>query len=326
MYRIVALQDELDAYDRHQRELEEKLDEKTASLIHLQRVTMEQSVSSPDKNAEISAALGEWASAGSSSAAEATSTTATTGSYSRASGNVGVSSSTEFGHNPSSFVDTKQFKPYQVPTVFTGDGDETNNATGSPSLLSAEEKINELQNLVESGNNERERLSRELEEVQAEKVSMEYLLREKLEKLVQSEIEARLAAYKHDEASNIMKLNGDSNQAAKAAAEADVAGAKAEVDRMQAQLSAKDAALEQTENELQSVKSKLETHEKERKAIQTIVEHKITSLVNEISKLTNSLSSADGTAGRRQNELARQVRALHRLVSATTSALQQSNT
>lgn len=32
----MIVQDELDAYDRHQRELEEKLDEKTAALIHLQ--------------------------------------------------------------------------------------------------------------------------------------------------------------------------------------------------------------------------------------------------------------------------------------------------
>eukprot|EP01138_Halocafeteria_seosinensis_P014292 gb/GECG01014592.1/.p1 GENE.gb/GECG01014592.1/~~gb/GECG01014592.1/.p1 ORF type:complete len:994 (+),score=180.45 gb/GECG01014592.1/:1-2982(+) len=336
--QIVALQDELDAYDRHQRELEEKLDEKTASLIHLQRVTMEQSVSSPDKNAEISAALGDWASSSSPNTQNAsaptesrvshhgTSTTQTTTSAKEAfrtrEGYQNVSSS--------HLVETKQFKPYQAPTVFTGDDDNNEGATGSPNLLSAEEKINELQNLVESGKNERERLARELEEVQAEKVSMEYLLREKLEKLVQSEIEARLAAYKHDEASNIMKMNGDSGEAAKAAAEADVEGAKAEVEKMQAQLSAKDAALEQTENELQSVKGKLETHEKERKAIQTIVEHKISSLVNEISKLTNSLSSttdsgSSSTAGRRQSELARQVRALHRLVNATTSALQQSN-
>ena len=30
-----------DAYDRHQKELEEKLDERTAALIHLQRVALE---------------------------------------------------------------------------------------------------------------------------------------------------------------------------------------------------------------------------------------------------------------------------------------------
>lgn len=39
--QIMALQDELDAYDRHQKELEEKLDEKTALLIKLQRISME---------------------------------------------------------------------------------------------------------------------------------------------------------------------------------------------------------------------------------------------------------------------------------------------
>lgn len=59
--QIMALQDELDAYDRHQKELEEKLDEKTAQLIHLQRVTIEQNAASPVKNSELAQALGDWA-------------------------------------------------------------------------------------------------------------------------------------------------------------------------------------------------------------------------------------------------------------------------
>jgi hypothetical protein len=42
--QIMALQDELDAYDRHHKELEEKLDEKTALLIRFQRISMEVSV------------------------------------------------------------------------------------------------------------------------------------------------------------------------------------------------------------------------------------------------------------------------------------------
>ena len=46
--QIMALQDELDAYDRHQKELEEKLDERTAALIHLQRVAMEHHVDGDD--------------------------------------------------------------------------------------------------------------------------------------------------------------------------------------------------------------------------------------------------------------------------------------
>ena len=48
-------------YDRHQKELEEKLDEKTAQLIHLQRVTMEYNAASPVKNEELQRALGGWA-------------------------------------------------------------------------------------------------------------------------------------------------------------------------------------------------------------------------------------------------------------------------
>jgi hypothetical protein len=32
----MLMQDELDAYDAHQKELEERMDEKTAALIHLQ--------------------------------------------------------------------------------------------------------------------------------------------------------------------------------------------------------------------------------------------------------------------------------------------------
>jgi hypothetical protein len=57
--QIMALQDELDAYDSHHRELEEKLDEKTAALIKLQRISMEVNASSPYKNEELNRALGE---------------------------------------------------------------------------------------------------------------------------------------------------------------------------------------------------------------------------------------------------------------------------
>ena len=60
--QIMALQEELDAYDRHQRELEEKLDEKTAQLIHLQRVALEHQASTPDGSGRLDQALGSWAS------------------------------------------------------------------------------------------------------------------------------------------------------------------------------------------------------------------------------------------------------------------------
>ena len=58
--QIMALQDELDAYDRHHKELEEKLDEKTALLIKFQRISMEVNAKSPHKNEELQRALSEW--------------------------------------------------------------------------------------------------------------------------------------------------------------------------------------------------------------------------------------------------------------------------
>ena len=60
--QIMGLQDELDAYDRNHKELEEKLDEKTALLIKFQRISMEVNANSPNKNVELSDALDQWAS------------------------------------------------------------------------------------------------------------------------------------------------------------------------------------------------------------------------------------------------------------------------
>lgn len=54
------------------------------------------------------------------------------------------------------------------------------------------DRVRELIRLVQHAEGDRERMARSLEEAQAEKISMEYLLREKLEKLVQSEIEQRM--------------------------------------------------------------------------------------------------------------------------------------
>ena len=62
--QIVALQDELDAYDQHHKELEEKLDEKTAMLIRFQRISMEVNAKSPFKNEELTRVMDSWAESG----------------------------------------------------------------------------------------------------------------------------------------------------------------------------------------------------------------------------------------------------------------------
>jgi hypothetical protein len=51
--QIIRLQDELELWESKAKTMEEKLDEKTVALIHLQRVTIEQNVASPVKNVEL---------------------------------------------------------------------------------------------------------------------------------------------------------------------------------------------------------------------------------------------------------------------------------
>ena len=106
---------------------------------------------------------------------------------------------------PALLVTHRQFQAAVADVVYKmGGAGENKGEDGAgllerPRLLSAEEKIEELTRMVDTQRGEQEKLGRELEEVQAEKVSMEYLLREKLEKLVQSEIEARLYMYRRDD-------------------------------------------------------------------------------------------------------------------------------
>eukprot|EP00644_Phytophthora_capsici_P006277 jgi/Phyca11/8964/fgenesh1_pm.PHYCAscaffold_32_\ len=58
-------------------------------------------------------------------------------------------------------------------------------------LRKYEQKIQELRALVDTQSAEHQRLAKELEDVKSEKVSVEFQMREKLEKLVQVELEAR---------------------------------------------------------------------------------------------------------------------------------------
>mmetsp|Transcript_3747 Transcript_3747/g.5684 ORF Transcript_3747/g.5684 Transcript_3747/m.5684 type:complete len:1075 (+) Transcript_3747:68-3292(+) len=162
---ILALQEELDAYDRHQRMMEDALDQKTASLIHLQRATME---NSPGGGSITSSMTFPPGSLSARAVADAS--------------------------------DRKQYAPFGgSETVLFANGEGASGAPpGSARMLTADEKVSELSQLLEQRASEQSQLQQELEEVQAEKVSLEYLLREKLEKMVQSEIEERLSAYRKE--------------------------------------------------------------------------------------------------------------------------------
>ncbi|CAK4139066.1 unnamed protein product [Aphanomyces euteiches] len=242
--QIMALQDELDAYDRHQKALEEKLDEKTAQLIHLQRVTMEHNASSPNKNAELIRALGEW----------------------------GFKQTQQLPPGAAQLMTTKQFAPHHDGAA---DNNQLNKTINKAELLSAEEKIYELQGVVDARSADHARALKELDEVRAEKVSLEYAMREKLEKRVQAEVDARL---------------------------------RDKTDEWQ---------------------SRCETLTKERKAVQTIMEHKIKALVDAIARANDAtLESVGGVdhVGEPAKWLCREVNALQRLVNASIVALRNADT
>ena len=58
--QIVSLQEELEAYDRAQRKLEDQLDSKSAELIALRKAAMEHNAKSPVQNRKLASALGAW--------------------------------------------------------------------------------------------------------------------------------------------------------------------------------------------------------------------------------------------------------------------------
>ena len=58
--QIVSLQEELEAYDRAQRKLEDQLDSKSADLIALRKAAMEHNAKSPVQNRQLASALGAW--------------------------------------------------------------------------------------------------------------------------------------------------------------------------------------------------------------------------------------------------------------------------
>ena len=349
--QIVALQDELDAYDRHQKELEEKLDEKTTQLIHLQRVVLEHTSASPAKNGDLTEALGQWGEEDAGGGSQ--------------------------GHDAAA----AKYAPHSAPTVIysspngkksgaaaaAGKGGAAGaGAASSGGMLTAPEKVVELQSLVESGAAEQARLTRELEEVRAEKVSMEYLLREKLEKLVQSEIEARLAAAAGGAVHGAAAADaGDAAGAAAAAAltsalhggassaagedvralaaqlgeqRAAAAAAREEAAAAAAEAAAAKRALAEAQTraaappappatgdasalaaEAASLRARLETHDKERRAIETIMQQKLKRLVDNIHSIAQGAPS-DPSSG----QLSREIRALQRLVNACIGALAQS--
>ncbi len=331
--QIMALQDELDAYDRHQKELEEKLDEKTAALIHLQRVTLEQDAVSPVRNSRLAEALGPWASPGGGSGSSSGgggggARPGTAGARRPAAGGGGGGGGAGAGVPSSLLVTTKQFKPFEDDRA----GDRSpiaeiiaesagGGAGGEERLLSAEEKISELSRIVDAALGDRERLARDLEDVQAEKVQMETLLRERLERMVQTEIEVRLSAMRAREGG---VEGGAGGGASLSAAAASAAGARAaalqeQLAKAQGELASARAALAARDAPAEDALRKLAHLRKEKEAISSIMENKISTLVDSIG--AGIAASVPLPAGAPPPKWLRELGALDKLVKASIAAL-----
>lgn len=297
--QIMALQDELDAYDRHQRDLEEKLDEKTAALIHLQRVTMEHDAVSPVRNSELAAALGAWAG--------------------KPPGRGGVDGGpipamqALDGAGAAGGSETHGASPSDPARH---DGAAHAAASSSSASISSQSS---MARALESLRSDRDRLARELEDVQAEKVSMEYLLRERLEKLVQTEIEARLL--------NMRQAKGGEGVAALELRlqkkQSEVDAAKEESARLREEVARAKSALEQAQrgsaasSTTAAAQARITVLEKERAAISAIMEGKICKLVDSVC------SAIAGSSAQQGAKWVRELTALQRLVHASVAALQQ---
>lgn len=294
--QIMALQDELDAYDRHQKALEEKLDEKTAQLIHLQRVTIEQTVNSGTPNADIDDALGEWGKEG---------------------------QSTSGGGNLS---------PISTIGVEVNDTVESPRNSTVPSVNEAETKVKELTALLQEQQLSYAAKVAALNQAQTEKESMESMYLEKLESMKL----ANVVTNDDDYSESVKKLEDEKQ---KQLLKEKAAMHQERVTTLEQQLRTMEGELERNkeENSQQAVimkkhdvvKTRCDTLIKERRAVQTIMEHKIKALVTAVSQASNSTIDRAGGIERIGDSgkwLQREVAALQRLVNASIAALRNADT
>jgi len=266
--------------------------------------------------------------------------------------------------NPQMLVTYKQYAPHGQPILFTNPDSGSGGSSGSSTsgdgsgLLSAQDKIKELGRVVEQQKGEMERMMKEMEDVQAEKVSMEYLLREKLERLVQNEIEERLSVYRkegQDQQSLLLQQRMMTLRQELERKSSEVVAGVAREQRLQAEVyqlrgggggagsnsssstrSSKGGAASSSSSSTTTTTSIGETMAlrqqcsvllKERQAVTTIMEDKIRVLLENVTtSSTTVLREAPGVAGGAAGQALRSnVMAMTKLVNAFIAALRNSS-
>lgn len=302
--QIMTLQDELDAYDRHQRELEEKLDEKTTQVIQYQRIVLELQ----EGGLNVPALPGHAAAV----------------------------------RMYSPYASSEQVLERQNSLAHISLASSANSPPTS-NKLTAEEKISELTTLVESLQLEKTRLKQKNDEIQAEKVSMEHILRERLERLVQVEIESRLVSNKANASTPVHGsatlgtspllspvLGGASTASVPGENTKQLQELQEEIKKLRsenqtlnteltsAKKQAEEFASQSSNTQLTQTMNRLSTLEKERLALTSIMEGKIAKLVEAI---IDSVKKTQALPGATPQPWSRELLALDRLVRASIQAM-----
>ena len=323
--QIMALQDELDAYDRHQKELEEKLDEKTAQLIHLQRVTLENTAGSPVTDEKVADALGEWSGGGQQQALgqamDQEASAAKIGDLINSDATAAAATAA-IESNPLALLDTKQFHPFKTSTSSDNMFEATSTSSSAPSkstpMLDARQKIGELEVLLSTALQEQTDTAKQLDEVRAEKVSMEYLLRENSNSQQQqaqtmAEELSQAKERVHTVEGKLAAQQGEIEELRRVAAAAAIGNGSEKTN----------GGNDGDSGKLVRANERCDTLVKERRAIRTIMESKVKVLVNSVAQSTHSVlnQSQEIMSTPSGQSLAKDMAALKRLVHAAVSAL-----
>jgi len=294
--QILALQDELDAYDKHQQDLEEKLDEKTAQLIHLQRVTIENTIASPvEERNKLSAALGDWGDK----------ENGTRNGGNRIGMDIEKEAESEFGHDndPGDVIyatspkttmvaPSLQSNPPTTPTPKENDEgkiDELTDALTNALLenTNTTKQLQDTQQAFHDAQNDNSRLQRDIDEAKVALIKLEQRQGEhRRAQEISFEKEKDVIVSTYEDKIRMLEIE-----------------VKNKVNDSHTNIDPEEILLLQQKNS---------TLKKERKAISTIMENKIKVLVNSVI----SASEEDEAAAMKKD-----LQALKRLVSASITAL-----
>ncbi|CAM9553013.1 unnamed protein product [Chrysoparadoxa australica] len=389
---VFVLEEELSSYDKRQRDLEEKLDDKTAQLIHLQRAILEHNATGEHSNEQLVEAI-DWESARQQEQ-QRESLTGGSGISNKADG-LSTQPLSQVESPTASIANSKsiqagvlqaigQLRPHGSSRPGQSMAAASTSTPAAPGeaplqILTPNEKIAELEGIIESRDAELRRVQEVLHEVHADKANMEGLLREKLEKLVVTEIEDRLTSQGHalggsqtkilqakvleqesalselrqqfadTQASSSGQMEATSQKHREAAEEAELLSSlvrqlQLDNERLRAELQADprqrgltgvqtphESGRESTstsrqsqsgssDGEMSRIKARLDSLVEERRAVQTIMEQKISVLVDSVAR-SASMALEDSDSAHAQ-EFNQDLQHLQRLVSASVVALQ----